>query len=569
VTTSDEGTPDAGPGGPEQIDPGDDPVRQNSVTWLLNDLKSVDSDEDLFGAGLAAVEPDEPVEPAEAEIARAVNSVELPDDVLTMAKLVPPAPRHLRASSPKPRHLASAGKKREANAVQKEPGATATDGEEWTRPDAPISVATQKARSFWRRPRNSWGLRVGVAAVFFLVCAGLASLSWQAINDHTVAGRGQILSQSLPTTTSIANVTPSTVQRVRTVHRHHKPPAKRARPPAHHKVRHVVPKGPAAKPPTKPPTKTPTHKPVTKHKKKPPPVTNNGSLLTAAVAQTAFNSTWPAFATGADAGSASALTFVATPSAIKLALAGHDCACAWWPASTHNVRMTSPEELAYPLSFAAEIDDTAGSDPRVIVAILQQQSASAPWMVSWVVTYRGTSPVLPATSSFDATRPVIAAGTLTTPITELASLFEAVRSTGYPPPTNFWTSFLSRSGEPANTAGQLIADHATSVELQRTDVVSYSASRFSPVFASASGYFACGEIDSVTTERPAKGSYLVQPSDHSAYGPTLTPGVYLSVTSTGSSDFCIDVSLAGSVAPAGLTGGVYSTTGVAAGANQP
>jgi hypothetical protein len=550
---SDAGEPDAAPG-----EPGDDPVGDSSVTWLLNDLKSVDSGDELFGAGIGLLEP------AESEIARAVNSVELPEDVQAMAKLVPPPPRHLRApGSNKPRHSASAARRREAEAGAARK--TGADGEEWTRPDAPISVATDQARSFWRRPRNSWRLRAGVLAALLLVCAGLTAMSWHAIDSHSAPSRDQILSQPLPTTTSIA-VPPSTTPPVKTVPRHHKPPAKPKHVPrrARRMARHVTHKTHPVKAKPRP------KKPVTKRHKKPShPVPTTNALLTAAVAQGAFASTWPAFAQGADAGSGSALAFVATPSAIKVALASHDCACAWWPVNPHAVRMTSPEEVAYPLSFAAEIDDTGGSNPHVILAILEQQSQTAPWMVAWVVSNSGAAPVLTSQSSFDVSRPAIAGASLVGPILDLAALFEAVRSSGYPPPTNFWTGFLTHGGEPAQTASQLIAAHATSVELHRGDVVSFNASNFSPVFGSLAGYFACGEIDSAMRETPEKGSYLVQPADHSAYGPTLAKGTYLSVTTSGVSDFCVDVSLTGTVAPAGLTGGVYSATGVSAATQHP
>lgn len=545
MTPADAG---ADPGRPElgTFPETDDPVGENSVTWLLNDLLAVDSGEDLFPEGIDLA-------PEEREIARAVNEVELPDDVLKMAKLVPP-PRPPRRSA---RSLFRARLHRSAAKVRD------IENEVWSRPDEPILVATDEARSVWRRQRYSWRGRMAALAVLMLVCALVAVLSWRTPGKAT-SERGQTASQHL-SSSSIAPASPSTALTLPTAStssgRAKSPSGSGGRPrrPANHRTRAAA--GHNKKPGVNGSSGTGDGRP-------PLPVTTGVSLMTAAVAERAFDSTWPAFAQAANEGSVPGLAAVATPGAAKVAEAAHYCACAHWPVNAATVRLTSPQELSYPLSFAAEIDVTTVQYPFAVLAIFEKPGRSIPWEVGWVVRDPGRSPTLPPRSSFAATRPVIASGSLTSPIVELASLFQALRTSGTPPAGNFWRGDLETPGQLARAARQLVAEHAGSVAVHHGDTVAFHATQISPVFGSRSGYFACGEINSVTVETPQKGGVLVQPADRSAYGPSLAAGNYLAVTSDSADDFCVDVSLSGLVSAAGLTGGLYGAMGVPATSSQ-
>src|SRR5690242_20334449 len=74
-----------------------DPVDDDCVMWLLNDILAVDAGEDLLGGGVGILEP------GESELARAVDAVELPEDVMKMARLVPPPTPAVRLSRALPR----------------------------------------------------------------------------------------------------------------------------------------------------------------------------------------------------------------------------------------------------------------------------------------------------------------------------------------------------------------------------------------------------------------------------------------------------------------------------------
>jgi hypothetical protein len=151
---------------------GDDPVGDNAFTWLLNDLLSLDAGEDLLGGCVALVGPDE------RELARAVDAVELPEDVLDMARLVPPP------IVPVPLGLVRPWTRASGRGIA---------SQDWTRPDQPISVATDEARSFWRRPRKSLPLRVAVAATVMSACGAVGALSWQALSTIVGSGHPQVV----------------------------------------------------------------------------------------------------------------------------------------------------------------------------------------------------------------------------------------------------------------------------------------------------------------------------------------------------------------------------------------
>jgi hypothetical protein len=286
-------------------------------------------------------------------------------------------------------------------------------------------------------------------------------------------------------------------------------------------------------------------------------------LLTAARAQQAFTATWPGFATAANAGDSNVLAQLASPTAVEVAEANRACNCGQFPTVYSSVDLTAPLQKSYPLSFVAEIDGARGRfGPFTVVAILEQQAPKSAWYVGWVTKYVGTTRTLPAGNTVGTSRPPVVAATLATPIQLLAQLFQSVRSSGASPAGNIWSSGLGMPGtEPKDTITALMTAHSQALARHASDTVSYAASYLSPVFASATGWLECGVIGGAILETPARGSVLVQPADHAAYGGDLAAGNYSSVTETDVSDFCVSVSYADVVSPSGLTGGTYSVMG--------
>jgi hypothetical protein len=474
----------------------------------------------------------------------------------------PPKPGPAKSGPTKPGQVKSGPTK---------PGPPSKD---WNRPDDSITVSSAGrgqggVRELARlRPAQRRGALAALAAVF-VIAFGI--LIWQFGTAPTPAGHLAGVHTPPPaSSTTVATVArPRHHQRRVVGHKakpksHPKPPP----PPTTTSTSTTVPasagtgtgsgsgtgagagSGTGNPPGTKPPTKKPA----------PPPA--NG-LLTTATAQQAFDKTWTPFAEAANAGNTAALSQLATSSVISVVTANRLCLCGQLPVSFTGVRLTSPIEHTYPLSFAAEIDGALTSHgPITLVAVLEKASATSTWQVGWLVKYKGTTPTLPARSTVGSRLPLVVAGALTTPIRMLGQLFQSLRSTGNDVPGNIWAGDLSDTRtEPARTASRLVAEHLAATSNHRSDAVSYWATDFSPIFASVSGYLACGQIEGVVYETPARGSVLPQPANRSNYGPTLAPGRYSAVTEKEARDFCINVSLADVVYPTGLTGGLFLAIG--------
>jgi hypothetical protein len=408
--------------------------------------------------------------------------------------------------------------------------------------DDRVGAGWRKAKPVaWVRLQVSERLPLVIAALVILLGAGVGTA--EELAGHSTptipAGgvfHGVVAGSGAPTSGAPAGHKPS--------HRHASKPSSTTAPA---KTQQPPPSGRG----TSPATSTSTTAPTTT-------VVVPTDLLTAASAQSAFDSTWPSFVSAANSGSSGALDQVATPGVVDVAVANSLSAGGAWPGSTGSVDISAPAETSYPLSFAAEV---AGAGAPVI-AVLEQLSASSPWQVAWVVS--GVTQSLPGGTSTGTAASPFGGGSFSTPIAELAEVFQALRSSGKAPAGNPWDSEISSSGSLLGTIGtSLVTDYQASVADQRHDAVSYSASNFSPIFTAGDGWLMCGEIDAQTVETPSHGGVLVQPPNRSSYGPTLGPGNYSSITASATRDACVAVSSGGAVSLAGLTGGLYAVSGTA------
>lgn len=423
----------------------------------------------------------------------------------------------------------------------------------WVRPDDSVGISSGR-RSFTltrgATPRREVALLVTV--LFALVVASV----WYA-SAKSAAADGNASLLTAPAVSPFAQY-PTTTQVPTTSQPPTKPKASHTSKPVLHRKVTTRPhhprsnNNPAGKKQAKPKS----------HKRSSHPKASTG-LLTQTVVDKAFSAVWTQFAIAANAGARTSLLALATPSVVDIVEANRACNCGQLPISFGSVELTAPLESTYPISFAAEIDGAKGArGPFTLLAVLQKDSASASWQVAWLVKYRGTTPTLPSGDSIGTARPPVVDGTLTNPITLIAQLFESLSNTGRYPSGNIWVGDLNAQGtEPSDTASALLAAHKAAVARSVSDVSTYTATNFSPVFASSSGYLECGQISGTIVEMPAHGSDLVQPPNHSVYGPMLTPGSYASVTEVGARDFCVVVSLQNVVSASGLTGGTYEVTG--------
>jgi cytoskeletal protein RodZ len=499
---------------PEVLEPAP-PVKEQMSSAVLNDLLT------------------EALVPIEPEVQQPTAATRAGAPMGWAAALEPPTKKVSSSPAPPPAQMLSI------------PAAldTATKGPtapKWSRPEAVIRVNRPKRGTLakLRAKFSPRGISIVVIGVL-LVCGSLGLIGFMA----KPGARSNAAADSGPA---------------------HHAPTQVSRPKADQST-------PKAKPATKPSslgqsttqtshsTASPTTTPVaTRTPTGPTTLSSPTVLLSLTSAQKAFSSAWPEFVSAASAGSSSALSEVASPNVVDVALAVNLCGCSSWSSGYSSLSMTSPVETSYPLSFAAQV--SSGSSP--FFAVLEQESASSPWQIDWLASASGATALSGSTIGMSASA---SAGALSGPIAQLAQLFEALRTTGKAPAGNSWDSDINSPGtELTTTADQLISDYQASIADQRHDAVTYTATDYSPVFASAGGGFLeCAEISAQTVETPAKGGVLVQPPDRSIYGPTLAPGSYSSITAFAARDACVAMSSGGSASLIGLAGGLYDVTGVA------
>jgi hypothetical protein len=504
----------------------DGPVALEPAPPLKEEMSSAELN-DLLTEALVPVEPEAESPSAPARAGAPVGwaaALEPPTKKVSSGPLAQPARQTLSTPS------------------ALETGSTGPKAPKWAQPEAVIVVNPPKSglRAKLRAQFSPRGISIVLVGIL-LVCGSLGVVAF-------AAKPGAPTKATADSKTVLHTATPA------------------ANPSAHRST-------PKSKPTPKAPSHTHTTTGQASHSTTPPPTTTVAKqsstgpttlssptvLLSVTSAQQAFSSAWPAFVSAAGSGSSSALSQVASPNVVDVALAIHLCGCSSWSSGYISLSMTSPVETSYPLSFAAQV--SSGSSP--FVAILQRDSASSPWQIAWLVSASGSATLSGSTIGMSASA---GGGALSGPISGLAQLFEALRTTGKAPPGNSWDSYINSPGsEPTTTAGQLISDYQASIADQRHDAVTYGASDMSPVFASrGGGFLECAEIYAQTVETPAKGGVLVQPPDRSSYGPTLAPGSYSSITAFATRDACVAMTSGGSVSLVGLLGGLYDVTGVAA-----
>ncbi len=284
------------------------------------------------------------------------------------------------------------------------------------------------------------------------------------------------------------------------------------------------------------------------------PVTGDSSPLTAAIAQNVFDTSWPQFALDFAIGNTSGLAQFATTDVQHAVQGWFDCGCGPWPTAYQGVNMTAPPENAYPLSFLAEVQEHDYSQqPMVVEVVFSQSTASAPWLISYVVSYIDGSPLLTGTTMDSVPRAtstdVAAVGG------QIANFFQSTFDTGTPP--NTWP----QTGAIQQETQRILSGRATNGQDNFTEDLHYTAGPHSVAFATPYGPFMCGEVRSHSVTTSATNAPIVQSASYAPFGPQLQPGSYSSVASDSLRDVCWGVSIDGSTHPISLFGGIYSRVG--------
>jgi hypothetical protein len=283
--------------------------------------------------------------------------------------------------------------------------------------------------------------------------------------------------------------------------------------------------------------------------------------MSTAIAQQAFDSTWPPFANAVALNDLTGVSKYADKD-VQHAVAGwFGCGCPPWPPAYQQLYLSAPPQTQYPVSFLAEIHETDyDGTPLVLEAVLSKENADAPWLVSYLVSFVGDAdnPGYLTATTMDTQAPTT--GTDVSGVgMQLAVFFQTVDDTGQPPP-NEWP----QTGSIAQETQDIINSRDILKENGLTETLTYSVGTHSLAFAIPGGDLMCGEILSYSLITSSGNGLVVQPADQSVFGSELAPGSYSSVTSQGIKDACWTVTTDGVETPVSFFGGVYSRVGTKA-----
>lgn len=294
----------------------------------------------------------------------------------------------------------------------------------------------------------------------------------------------------------------------------------------------------------------------------PPAAPASGPLVTLAVAQQVFNTTWEEFATAFVNGDTAGIAQFTTPTVQHVIAGAFACGCRPWPLAYSQVSFTAPPQTTYPLSFYAEItgkDYDGTTQWRQVV--FTQASATSPWLIAFMGVFNQGSPVLgsPATDTLAAPDPSSAATAAAAPaaLTTFLQQLDANANTAPPPPgfeTGGWFD-QTVSGEQQN--------QATLQKDGETVTTVHTAGTPSTVFAGPGVALECVPIVLTATYRHSDGTPLLQPQDLSGWGVFQAPGSFSSITQTGVTDWCVET-FGSQTEITSIWGGVYQSIGVPA-----
>lgn len=289
-------------------------------------------------------------------------------------------------------------------------------------------------------------------------------------------------------------------------------------------------------------------------------------LITPAVAQSVYSRVWLQILTDAKTNQ-SAIPALVTNNVLNVIRAQVFCGCDQILGRPTSHEFSAPVETSYPLSFLAEIDIPTHSviasglftlAPNVVLAVFQQTSAQAPWLVAYVSGYDGSSRTLTNSDSSMSRRATPSGFPAHTPLAQLVQALQSAREHGTIPSSNPWARYTAANTQPANTFRNLESTQASDIKSGWKFSGSYQIESHSRMFATPSGPLQCAAIAGLGTY--AQGTY-VQPPDQSAFLTTLAPGTYSSVTLASERDVCLIEGMPGKYRIDGLLGGEYSAVG--------
>lgn len=291
----------------------------------------------------------------------------------------------------------------------------------------------------------------------------------------------------------------------------------------------------------------------------PPPAPTSGPLVTPPVEQQVVATTWQAFAAAFAEDDVANLEATSTPSVQRVILGWFSCGCQPWPLASSAASYSAPPQTAYPLWFYAELQGTTyDATPLDKQAVFTQAAPTAPWLVAYVGSYVGGSPIL-GTPGINEQSPAPAVPTdITQAPGAFAAFFQTFDQTGKMPP-------LPAGFVDDTFLQQIIAQGKGSLENDANEhqkiVFHHAVVSMSPVFASIGGDVVCAALDTNGDVTTKSGAPIVQPPDYSQWGHLLAPGSYSSVTQDQEFDVCFFEATDGSIQLYSNMGGPYRITG--------
>jgi|HubBroStandDraft_1064217.scaffolds.fasta_scaffold15700_4 hypothetical protein len=277
-----------------------------------------------------------------------------------------------------------------------------------------------------------------------------------------------------------------------------------------------------------------------------------GSLLTASLATQVVREIWPAYINAAASGSSGDLANIASPGVVAMTIGRRFCGCGVWPPTFTSLELSAPPETAYPLYFAAEIDQPDYVAGAIIqIAVISKQSASAPWIVNSLAGYGGTSADI--STGMDAVPP--SSPLPPSDFQQWADVLAAERDTGQVPSSSLWQQWVDGSiGQTYVADMQQMHQNDDSSGFQTS--TSLSVTGDSPSFVLEGGTASCANIVGKAVVTSASGSVTAGLGDFTG----LAPGTYASVTETYDYQVCLVALGDGEVDMVGQAGGEYAVS---------
>jgi hypothetical protein len=251
--------------------------------------------------------------------------------------------------------------------------------------------------------------------------------------------------------------------------------------------------------------------------------------------------------------------------ALRSIIAEASCGCLQTPTLPATFELVAPVETSYPLSFLTETDqvltqlETGAQHPYVFLTIFTKPSPTTGWRISYYLQFGDPTPLLAPSGLVDTQGSQGNVFPTQYAFSSFASALTGARDAGRIPMTNYWGGAVHY---PNSMLGQLLtqllsAHHYDAAGGGRSIQHPYFVQDHSIPFAINDGDMECATIT-------GWGRYVkdnqVQPSDRSAFGNLLAPGVYSSVSNVATRQICISY-VSTALKFIGLNGGVWLYVG--------